>query len=140
MKLEIPGQFKGAECRAIPKVAIAIREALTPIFLQVQSETISKVSLILRVGGSLGEFAPESKDGKLRRKKDALSCEVVIQNHNWQEQSEAQIRIILSSHLKPVVAECCRYLNLSPELSSQALGALAQQSIPADATSPPCLT
>lgn len=99
------------------------------MFQNVEFNGLSKLSLILRVGGSLGEFAPEPNDGQPLAEAGVLVCNVVVRNHEWEKRSEIEIKAIVASHLKPAVAKCCHYLNLGTEFADQVLGVLAQHAV-----------
>ncbi|NGY06084.1 hypothetical protein [Solimonas terrae] len=102
------------------------------MFQQVEFKGLSKLSLILRVGGSLGEFAPEPKDGHPVVEREVLICNVVIRDHAWEKRSNSDIKAIVASHLQPGMGACCQFLELNSELSGQVLGALAQLAVQRD--------
>ncbi len=102
------------------------------MFQQVEFSGVSKLSLILRVGGSLGEFSPEKNDGHPLVEREVLVCNVLIRDHVWEQRDDKEIKAIVASHLKPAMAACCQFLNVSAEFAGQVLGALAQLAVQRD--------
>ena len=103
MKLELPGQLRGPECKVVMPVAIALRKDLEPIVATVSGGGIERVCLTLRVAGSLGDFgAPGIEEPTING--DCVECDLVFSDQDWANQSAQQIRNILA----PVVVEALR--------------------------------
>ena len=94
MQFELPGQFRGPECRALMPVCKRLKEELVPAFSALGKEKIKEVSHILRVGGSLGSFGEDGIENLKVRRKEA-ECDVVIAPRDWAAISEDEIYAIL---------------------------------------------
>jgi hypothetical protein len=124
MKLEIPGQFRGPECRALMPVATALRLELEPFFVNIQSARISTVGFILRVGGTLGEFDPLPSSEPERSGK-TLAYDVVVPAHQWDRLPAEDVRSILCSFLKPALSDFVVRFGLTDEEARPILAAVA---------------
>jgi len=104
MKLSIPGQLHGPECKSVITEAVALRKELEPVFAALDSEKVHELSVCLRVNGSLGEFGPEGLESiELRGK--TIESELVIGNHNWASLQPDQISAVLRPLIHRAVAE-----------------------------------
>ena len=105
MDFELPGQLSGPECRRVISQAIALRRTLSPWFDLIRHESIRKLTLVLRVDGSLGSFGSPGVENVMV---DAgvLSCDVVIADHGWKELSDEQIAGVLRQQIAIAVEAC----------------------------------
>ena len=124
MKLEIPGQFRGPECRALVPTATKLRRQLEPIFVNIQSPQTSTVSFILRVGGTLGEFDPLPSSEPERSGK-TLVYDVVVPAHQWERLPADDIWMVLCSFLKPAFSDFVLRLGLTDDEARSILAAVA---------------
>jgi len=120
MKVEIPGQFRGPECRALVPVAIGLRKQLEPLVADMPPSNISTVSFILRVGGTLGEFEPlPSTEPELSR--GSLVYDIVVPSHDWARLAANEIRSALCVFLRPALSHFVLRAGLSAEQASAIL-------------------
>ena len=105
MLLEIPGQMRGPECRSVAKGAVVFRKSLESTLASVETSAVSRVCIILRVAGSLGDFGPDmisspTVDG------DTVECEVVLSDRGWAALSPEDILVILSPPIREALRRC----------------------------------
>jgi len=124
VKLEIPGQFGGPECRPFASVAVALRRLLEPVFADVPSP-IGKLVLLLRVSGTQRDFGG---DGPLSPTLDgnALVCEIELKEQPWAGMDQTGIRRILADYLLRAIDSCVRSQFLPGETLERAERLLAE--------------
>jgi hypothetical protein len=105
MQFELPGQFRGPECRVLLPVCKRLKEEFVPAFAALSKDKIKEVSPILRVGGSLGSFGEDGIENLKIRRKEA-ECDVVIAPRDWASISEDEIYALL----RPRVMSAARAL------------------------------
>ena len=105
MKLELPGQFKGPECRRLIPSLRLLRSRLEPWFESLQSDGISKIAIVLRADGSLGSFGPSGIEN-VDASENVVSCDLVVADHGWGELADERIFDILSEPVLDAIAEC----------------------------------
>jgi hypothetical protein len=124
MKLEIPGQFRGPECRALIPVTTQLRRQLEPFFVELTSPRIATVAFILRVGGTLGEFDP-LPSAEPERSGTTLGYDVVVPSHHWSELPPAEARAVICRYLRPALSNFLERVGASQEQVSALLTAAA---------------
>jgi hypothetical protein len=124
MKLEIPGQFRGPECRALIPVTTQLRRQLEPFFVDIAPPRISTVAFILRVGGTLGEFEP-LPSAEPERSGETLSYDIIVPSHQWAGLSPPEIRRVICSHLRPALSDFIQRVGASQERANALLAAVA---------------
>ena len=111
MKFELPGQLRGPECRRVISRATALRRRLEPWFASVVHSGVDKLSIVLRIDGSLGTFGPPGVEG-VTVDSNALVCELVIENFGWNAMSDDRIDSILAERVVDAIADCFRHVGL----------------------------
>jgi hypothetical protein len=124
MKLEIPGQFRGPECRALIPVTTALRRQLEPLFADVHLTRTSTVAFILRVGGSLGEFDP-LPSAEPEESGRTLAYDIVVPAHQWDSLDPIEARRVICTYLKPAVSDFVVRGDLPSEQASAILAGVA---------------
>ena len=104
MELEIPGQLKGPECRRVITQAVELRRELEAALRDVDGGPCTKLSLLLRVGGSLGSFGETIHDPTLKR--GLAICEIEIPDADWAQRSDAEIRDVVAKRLLEGLEKC----------------------------------
>lgn len=108
MKLELPGQLRGPECKVIMPVATALRRELEPIVGAISGNGIERVCVVLRVAGSLGDFGAPGIE-ELTIDGDCVKCDLVFSDEDWANQSPQQIRAILAPVVVEALRECLEF-------------------------------
>ena len=105
MEIELPGQLRGPECRVVMREIIAARRSLEPWFGNLRSNSISKLTIILRVDGSLGSFGPPGVENtKLRN--GEIECDLVVEDHGWESLSPEQLSSIVRKQIVGAIHHC----------------------------------
>lgn len=94
MHFELPGQLKGAECRRVMTQAIALRRKLEPWFADLSNPSIDKLSIVLRVDGSIGSFGRPGVEN-IHDDSGTIVCDLVIEDLGWEDLSDSDIYGIL---------------------------------------------
>lgn len=105
MKFELPGQLRGPECRKVIHEAVALRRLLEPWFLGLDSASAEKLSIVLRIDGSLGSFGPSGVENVECTHKH-ICCDLVIADHDWNSLNSASIRHVLCTYLLTTIEVC----------------------------------
>ncbi len=94
MIFEVPGQLRGPETKKAMVAAIRVRKELESQFREMEDPR--KLSLVLRVGGSLGTFGEDGIENvEIGDKK--LVCDVVISPRNWGRMSDEEAYLLVRS-------------------------------------------
>jgi hypothetical protein len=105
MKIKLLGQLRGPECRVVMREIIAARRALEPWFANLRSDSISKLTIILRVDGSLGSFGPPGVENtKLRN--GEIECDLVIEGPGWESLSPEKLSSIVRKQIVGAIHHC----------------------------------
>ncbi len=104
MILSLTGQLKGPECRRVITQAVALRRLLEPFFHARSNDHVEKVTITLRVGGSLGSFGPEGVEN-IQLDGNELVCDLVVADMGWDGLSERQIMGILRQRISGAIEE-----------------------------------
>jgi hypothetical protein len=107
MRFSLPGELRGPECRRVITQAIEIRRRLDPWFSTLPSDRVAELAIVLRVGGSLGNFGPEGVEN-IQLADGKLACDLVVADMGWDGLSEQRIRDILGQRVKDAVEACLR--------------------------------
>ena len=105
MEIELPGQLKGPECRVVMREIIATRRSLEPWFASLHSDSISKLTIILRVDGSLGSFGPPGVEN-IELSNGGIVCDLVIEDHGWDGLSPEQLSAIIRKRIAGAIHQC----------------------------------
>ena len=109
MQFELPGQFRGPECKALLPVCRRLKKEFRPDFASLGTGKIKEISPILRVGGSLGSFGSDAIEN-LKIRRGEVYCDVVIAPREWQSMTVEEIysflrpRVVAAS--KTMLAAC----------------------------------
>lgn len=102
MIFSLLGQLKGPECRRVITQAVALRRLLEPFFHAKSNDQVKKVTITLRVGGSLGSFGPEGVENIQLDGKE-LVCDLVVADMGWDGLNERQIIGILRQRISGAI-------------------------------------
>jgi len=116
MKFSLPAQLKGPECKRVMFQAITIRKKLEPVFFDFELDSVSEISIVLRIDGSLGSFGHEGIEN-FKLSNGVLECDVVISNLVWDSLEEEKITEILKLRVHEAIVSCFEYLNFSIDMS-----------------------
>jgi hypothetical protein len=105
MKFSLPGQLKGPECRRVITEAVALRQSLEPWFESQPSDQVKKLTVVLRVNGSLGSFGPAGVEN-IELAEGDLSCDLVVADPGWDGLGEGQIRELLGLRVLEAIDAC----------------------------------
>jgi len=105
MEIELPGQLRGPECKVMMREIIAARRSLEPWFASLCSDSISKLTIILRVDGSLGSFGPPGVENTKFRNGE-IECDLVIEDHGWESLSTEQLSAIVRKQIVGAIHHC----------------------------------
>gem|GEM_PF-2505768 len=105
MEFELPGQSRGPECGRIRPLAIRLRQRLEPLIQAISHTRVRKLTVILRIDGSLGSFGTSGVENIKLRKGD-LWCDLVIADHNWAQLRDDQIALLLAAKVRDAVRNC----------------------------------
>jgi len=85
--------------------AAALRKLLDPWFQTLQSDEIEKLTVILRVDGSLGTFGPEGVES-IELDGSELVCELVIRDWSWGDLDAEQTNQIVHRQVLGAIEAC----------------------------------
>lgn len=111
MKFELPGQLRGPECRRVISRAIALRRRLEPWFASITHQNVDKLSIVLRIDGSLGTFGPPGVED-VAGDGGTLACDLVIEDFDWDAAPDNRIDSILAERVIDAIAKCFRHIGL----------------------------
>ena len=127
MKIEMPGQLRGPECRAVMPVLIELRRQLEPLFTEIASSEIRTeirtVGFVLRVGGTLGEFEELPSDSPEHAGSN-LAYDVVVPAEAWDTLGAFDIRRLICLRLRPFVADFLDRLKVDSTVATAVLDVL----------------
>ena len=105
MEFKLPGQLRGPECKVVMREAIAVRRSLEPWFDRQHSDSFSKLTIILRVDGSLGSFGPPGVEN-INLSKGEIECDLVIADHDWGNLSREQVSSVIRKQVVGAIHHC----------------------------------
>jgi hypothetical protein len=108
MDLALPGQLRGSECRRVVTQAVELRRILEPWFRALPNEPVARLTVVLRVDGSLGSFGPPGVEN-INLDGEALSCDLVVPDPGWETLSNREIREILREQIVNAIDVCLRH-------------------------------
>lgn len=88
--------MRGSECRRVMPRATALRRRLEPWVSSVTHPDVDTLSVVMRVGGSLGTFSPPGVTNVTADSR-TLACDLVIEDFGWDALSEDRIDSILAA-------------------------------------------
>ena len=108
MDFALPGQLRGPECRRVVTQAVELRRALEPWFQTLSDERVRKLTVVLRVDGSLGSFGSPGVEN-IELVGGDLSCDLVVSDPRWETLNDREIRENLRTRVLKAIDICFRY-------------------------------
>jgi hypothetical protein len=116
MDFSLPGQLRGPECGRVMRQAIELRRALEPWFQTLSCDRVAKLTVVLRVDGSLGSFGPQGVEN-IELDRGHLHCDLVLSDAGWETRSDRQIHEILRNQVINAIDACFRHSGIAHETS-----------------------
>jgi hypothetical protein len=112
MQFELPGQFRGPECRRLISSLRLLRSRLEPWFASLENAPASKIAVVLRIDGSLGTFGAPGIEN-VHHCRGVLSCDLVISDHDWATLADDRVFAILSNQVIDAIVRCLASVGIS---------------------------
>ena len=123
MRVELPGQLGGPECKPLMPALIKLRRLLNDELEHMAVPGLETLVLLLRVDGSIQQFGEAGAESPTPDG-DRIVCEIVVPDHDWAVRSELEIRAILADFLKLGFERCSSDAGLPSGVNLAAQGIL----------------
>jgi len=77
----------------------------SPWFAGLHSDSISKLTIILRVDGSLGSFGPPGVEN-IKLSNGEIQCDLVIADHGWGRLSSEKLSSVIRKQVLNAIHRC----------------------------------
>ncbi len=111
MDFVLPGQLRGPECLRVVRQAVELRRALEPWFQALSEERVGRLTVVLRVDGSLGSFGSPGIEN-IEIDGGDLSCDLVVSDARWETLNDREIQEILRTQVLKAIDICFRHAGI----------------------------